>query len=61
LARTADWWNRGAEVIAGELCDTDAVKQAVSGVDAIVHLAGYDDATAGLAEAARRGYHGRSA
>lgn len=52
--QAADWWNRGAEVIVGELCDTDAVKQAVSGVDAIVHLAAFDDdATAGLAEAAR--------
>jgi nucleoside-diphosphate-sugar epimerase len=33
------WWNRGAEVIAGDLRDPDAVNRAVAGVDAVVHLA----------------------
>lgn len=53
--QAAAWWNRGAEVIVGDLYDTDAVKLAVAGVDAIVHLAAAldDYATTGLAEAAR--------
>ncbi|MBX6722916.1 MAG: NAD(P)-dependent oxidoreductase [Dactylosporangium sp.] len=33
------WRDRGAEVIPGDLRDLDAVKRAVSGVDAVVHLA----------------------
>jgi nucleoside-diphosphate-sugar epimerase len=63
--QAADWWNRGAEVAVGDLRDPEAVRRAVSGVDAIVHLAaafrGVEDqeayavnrdATLGLAEAA---------
>jgi nucleoside-diphosphate-sugar epimerase len=37
--RAAPWWNRGAEVVVGDLRDPDAVKRAVAGVDAVVHLA----------------------
>jgi nucleoside-diphosphate-sugar epimerase len=37
--QVASWWNRGAEVIEGDLRDPDAVKRAVAGVDAVVHLA----------------------
>lgn len=37
--QVAPWWNRGAEVIEGDLRDPDAVKRAVAGVDAVVHLA----------------------
>jgi nucleoside-diphosphate-sugar epimerase len=33
------WWDRGAEVLVGDLRDPDAVKRAVAGVDAIVHIA----------------------
>jgi nucleoside-diphosphate-sugar epimerase len=37
--QVAPWWDRGAEVIEGDLRDPDAVKRAVAGVDAVVHLA----------------------
>lgn len=37
--RAGPWWNRGAEVVVGDLRDPDAVKRAVAGVDAVVHLA----------------------
>ncbi|MBX6355905.1 MAG: NAD(P)-dependent oxidoreductase [Micromonosporaceae bacterium] len=33
------WWDLGAKVITGDLRDLDAVKRAVAGVDAVVHLA----------------------
>jgi nucleoside-diphosphate-sugar epimerase len=33
------WWDRGAEVIVGDLRDPDAVKRALAGVDAVVHIA----------------------
>jgi nucleoside-diphosphate-sugar epimerase len=33
------WWNRGAEVIVGDLRDPDAVKRALAGADAVVHIA----------------------
>jgi nucleoside-diphosphate-sugar epimerase len=65
----AGWfWDRGADVVPGDLRDPDAVKRAVAGVDAVVHLAavfgaavfGADeavqvnrDATEALARAAR--------
>lgn len=37
--RAAPWWNRGAEVVVGDLRDPDTVKRAVAGVAAVVHLA----------------------
>jgi nucleoside-diphosphate-sugar epimerase len=37
--QVAPWWNRGAEVIEGDLRDPEAVKRAVAGVDRVVHLA----------------------
>ncbi|GAA4713632.1 NAD-dependent epimerase/dehydratase family protein [Phytohabitans rumicis] len=33
------WWNGGAEVVVGDLRDPGVAKQAVNGVDAVVHLA----------------------
>src|SRR5689334_15699639 len=33
------WWNRGAEVVVGDLRDPDAVKRALAGADAVVHIA----------------------
>jgi nucleoside-diphosphate-sugar epimerase len=33
------WWDLGLEVIVGDLRDPDAVKQALNGVDAVVHIA----------------------
>jgi nucleoside-diphosphate-sugar epimerase len=33
------WWDLGLEVVVGDLRDPDAVKQAVTGVDAVVHVA----------------------
>jgi nucleoside-diphosphate-sugar epimerase len=43
LVRTEEqvtaWWNRGAEVVDGDLRDPEAVKRAVAGVDSVVHLA----------------------
>lgn len=63
--RAGPWWDRGAEVVVGDLRDPDTVKRAVAGVDAVVHLAAAfrgvqddeavavnRDATAGLARAA---------
>jgi nucleoside-diphosphate-sugar epimerase len=37
--RAEHWWNRGAEVVVGDLRDRDAVKQALAGVDAVAHVA----------------------
>jgi nucleoside-diphosphate-sugar epimerase len=43
LVRTEDqassWWDRGAEVVVGDLRDPDAVKRALAGADAVVHIA----------------------
>jgi nucleoside-diphosphate-sugar epimerase len=63
--RAGPWWDRGAEVVVGDLRDPDTTKRAVAGVDAVVHLAAAfrgvqddeaiavnRDATAGLARAA---------
>jgi nucleoside-diphosphate-sugar epimerase len=63
--RAGPWWDRGAEVVVGDLRDPDTVKRAVAGVDAVVHLAAAfrgvpdeeavavnRDAAAGLARAA---------
>jgi nucleoside-diphosphate-sugar epimerase len=33
------WWDRGAEVVVGDLGDADVAKRAVAGVDAVVHVA----------------------
>jgi nucleoside-diphosphate-sugar epimerase len=45
--RAAQMWNGGLDVVVGDLRDPDVAKQAVSGVDAVVHLAaafrGVDD------------------
>jgi nucleoside-diphosphate-sugar epimerase len=35
----APWWDRGAEVVDGDLRDPDTLKRAVVGVDGVVHLA----------------------
>lgn len=37
--QVAPWWDRGAEVVEGDLRDPDVVKRAVAGVAAVVHLA----------------------
>jgi uncharacterized protein YbjT (DUF2867 family) len=37
--RVAPWWDRGAEVVEGDLRDPDTLKQAVTGVARVVHLA----------------------
>jgi len=49
--RAGPFWDGGADVVLGDLRDPDAVKRAVTGVDAVVHLAaafrGVDAAEAG--------------
>ena len=37
--RVAPYWDQGHDVVIGDLRDPDAVKRAVHGVDAVVHLA----------------------
>jgi nucleoside-diphosphate-sugar epimerase len=37
--RAAPWWDRGAEVVEGDLRDPDTLKRAVAGVDGVAHLA----------------------
>src|SRR6266498_4668999 len=37
--RAGPFWDGGADVVLGDLRDPDAVKRAVTGVDAVVHLA----------------------
>src|SRR2546421_11374501 len=37
--RVAPFWDQGYDVVIGDLRDPDAVKRAVHGVDAVVHLA----------------------
>jgi nucleoside-diphosphate-sugar epimerase len=37
--RAEQWWNRGVEVVVGDVRDPDAVKQALAGVDAVAHVA----------------------
>jgi nucleoside-diphosphate-sugar epimerase len=39
VERAGPWWDRGAEVVVGDLRDPDAVKRAVAGADAVVHIA----------------------
>jgi nucleoside-diphosphate-sugar epimerase len=70
--KAASLADRGAEVVGGDLLDEDALRRALDGVDAVVHLAaafrGVDDreavavnrdATAGLARAVLKASVGR--
>jgi nucleoside-diphosphate-sugar epimerase len=51
--RVAPFWDQGYDVLIGDLRDIDAVKRAVHGVDAVVHVASVDaDTTLRLGEAA---------
>src|SRR5256714_8415952 len=51
--RVAPFWDQGYDVLIGDLRDIDAVKRAVHGADAVVHLAAVDaDTTLRLGEAA---------
>src|SRR5256885_12317538 len=43
--RVAPFWDQGYDVLIGDLRDIDAVKQAVHGADAVVHLAAVDAGT----------------
>jgi nucleoside-diphosphate-sugar epimerase len=53
VPRAAPFWDAGCDVVIGDLTDPDTVKRAVTGVDAVLHLAAVDaDVTAGVGRAA---------
>src|SRR2546429_5671453 len=45
VEQAGPFWDRGCDVVLGDLRDPDAVKRAVAGVDAVVHLAATDPDT----------------
>src|SRR5438874_13687918 len=50
----APLWNAGCDIVLGDLTDPDAVRRAVTGVDAVIHLSDSDqEATVRLAQAAQ--------